>query len=406
MRAEQRDPPAPRSLTAACALLVTAAALTLVRSFDILLDKATRPHPMTPYVAPQYWLSYRHGFVRRALPGELLHVLMGGAAPTYPLVKVVGVGLSVAAVLAVIVLAVMLARRAPTRAAGVAIAAAVLSSPLSLSLLARDVGRLDAAGVVLVVVLVGLPWDRLASPLVALGVAVLAAAAVASEEFLLAFVLPLAVLVAWQSLGDRRFGRAWTVVAVAPCLVVTAISAAVKPPARLLEETTAAARAAGVPPPVPMAPGQVDHDSVSRLKYGFVENMQAYYALTSPVGVVVTTAIWTVVYALLAGLVWHLLGRSVRQRAFVVVTTGFALGAVALSVAGIDYRRWWTLAMVAVLAASLRLTTSEGRPVSYREGPWLTAAAGGVALIGAVLYYMPLFPLSQTQLAAMLAVWR
>src|SRR3954465_11877393 len=41
-------------------------------------------HPVVDdYTASQYWLTYRHGFVRRGLPGQLLGWLFGAPAHTH-----------------------------------------------------------------------------------------------------------------------------------------------------------------------------------------------------------------------------------------------------------------------------------------------------------------------------------
>lgn len=347
---------------------------------------------MTPYVAPQYWLNYEYGFVRRALPGAVLHFLVGDQPPSYTLVKVAGVGLSAAAVLAVLVLAALLARRAANRWAAVAVGAAAVGSPLGLSLYARDIGRTDALGVVSLVVLVWVPWRRLPAPARVVGVAAVSSVAVAAEEFLIAFVLPVALVVAWSSLASLRCRLAWTTITVLPSMIAAVLSAAITPPSPLLTKAAAAARSAGVPPPVSILPGQADHDSVSRLKYGLVENMRAYYAITTPVGVVVTTVTLAAVYLLLVGLVWHLLGRTLRDREVLAVIAVFAAGALALSVVGIDFRRWWALAAVAALAMVLQLTSTSRRSPQKVIGPKVGIALSCLAVAGAILQGMPLMP--------------
>jgi hypothetical protein len=365
-------------------LVVAAAAVAvLVVSGVSLVGEVLSGHPMTPYVAPQYWLSYRDGFVRRGLPGEVLRLLTSGTYPSLRAAEVLGVGLSVAAVLGVLALAAMLARRAGDRSVALAVAGAVVASPLGLSLFARDLGRTDAVGVLVLVALAAVPWSRLPSAALVVGVAVLSAVAVATEEFLVALVLPVALVAAGSALAGRRYARPWTLLAVLPALLVAVLSAVVPAPAGLLTSTLAAARAAGVPPSVPTVPAPPDHDSVSRLKYGFVENLQAYYATVSADRVVLTALLWAVAYLLLVVVVGHLLGRSLRDRAYGAAVTLFALAAVALSVAGIDYRRWWTLAAVAALCLLLQLGPGPRRP-SPLSWPAVLAlvvlAAAGVAL--------------------------
>jgi len=345
---------------------------------------------MTPYVAPQYWLSYEYGFVRRALPGAVLH-LIAGDQPSYALVKVAGVALSAAAVLAVLVLSVLLARRAQSRWSAIAVGAAVVGSPLGLPLYARDIGRTDAVGVVSLVVLVWVPWRRLPAPWRAVGVAGISAVAVAAEEFLVAFVLPVALVVAWSSLAGLRLRPVWTILAALPSMMVAVGSAVIAAPVPLLDAATTAARSAGVPPPVSILPGQADHDSVSRLKYGLVENMRAYYAITTPGEVVVTTVTLAAVYLLLVGLVWHLSSGNLADRYFLATITLFALAAFALSVAGIDFRRWWALAAVAALAMALQVLSTSRRPPQVTSSK-VGVALGALAVANVVLQNMPLLP--------------
>lgn len=373
-------------------LIGLAAAVVVTRALVDMALEVRSPHPMTPYVAPQYWLTYEQGFVRRALLGHAVHILAGGRDPSYDLVKVVGVGLSVAAVLAVVVLALMLARQAASRWTAVALVAAVLVSPLGLPLFATDIGRTDSFGVVMLVVLLCLPWRRLPTALTMAGVAVVTAAAVAAGEYLVAPVLPAGVAVLWSALAGRRGRIPWTAAALTPCLLLTVLSAVVTPPPALITRTTAAARAAGVPPPWTLVPDQGDHDSVSRLKHGFWDNLQTYYSILTPQGVVATTILWVGVYLLLVCGAWRLLGRSLVGRRFLVVTTVFALSALALSGAGIDYRRWWSLALVGALGTLLQLTSGEGKRISLNSVAVMSALIC-LAVAGVLLQNMPLWPM-------------
>lgn len=338
-------------------LIALAALVVVVTSTVSLIREVASGRPLTPYMAPQYWLDYDGGFLRRALPGEALRLLTGGDAPSYPVVKLVGVGLSVAAVLAVVLLALLLARHAPDRWTALTVVAAVLVGPLGLPLLARDLGRYDAIGVVVLVTLTAVPWSRLPPLLAALAVGALAAVAVASEEFLVILVVPVALVSVWPVLRGAPRPHGWAAAVALPSLVVAGLSAVLPAPPAVLRSAVAAARAAGVPPPVPLVPGHADHDAVSRLGYGFVENVRTYYSILTPAGVAGTTLVWAAVYLVLIGLVWHLLGRSLRERAFVLLAAGGGLAALALSVAGIDFRRWWTLAAVTVLCLVLLLTS-------------------------------------------------
>lgn len=377
-------------------LIALVAVADLAISTVSLIGEVVSGRPLTPYVAPQYWLDYDGGFVRRALPGEVLRLLTSGDSPSYAAVKLVGVGLSVAAALAVILLGLLLARRAPDRWTALTVGAAVVVAPLGLSLLARDLGRYDAIAVLVLVALSAVPWTRLPAPLTVLSAATLAAGAVASEEFLVILVVPVALVAVWPALRGRPRPRVWAAVAALPPLVVAGLSAVLPAPPAVLRSALDAARAAGVPYSVPLVPGQVDHDAVSRLGYGFVKNARTYYSILTPAGVVVTTVVWGAVYLVLVGLVWHLLGRSTRERAFVLLAVGGAFAALALSVAGIDYRRWWTLAAVAVLCLILLLSPllpsgpSQAGTVRRRSRgvtvALVTLGATGIALASVPVY--------------------
>jgi hypothetical protein len=146
-----------------------------------------------------------------------------------------------------------------------------------------------------------------------------------------------------------------------------------------------------VPPPWTLVPGQGDHDSVSRLKYGFWDNLQIYYSILTPQGVVATTVLWLGVYLLLLGAAWRLLGRGLVERRFLVVATVFALSALALSCAGIDYRRWWSLAVVGALGTLLQLTSGEQERPAVNDAA-VVGALVCLAVAGVLLQNMPLWP--------------
>ena len=394
-------PSRPRWVSVVLLLAAAGAVVVLLTSVGTLVARAGRPHPMTPYVAPQYWLSYSDGFVRRGFPGAALRAVAGGQPPGYDLVKAAALGLAAASLVAVLVLALLLARRAGDRLAAAAVLIAVLASPLGLSHLARDVGRTDALGFVVLVALVALPWRRLPPPLVVASVALLTSVAVASEEFLVAFVLPPAVLAVRSALAGRRFGAAWVAVAVLPALLLALLSAVTTAPAAAIARAHADARAAGVPGSVPLVGGPQDHDAVSRLGYGLLDNVADYYATTTPLRVLVTAAVWASVYLLLLGLVWLLLGGSVPDRAFLLLAAGMAMVALALSVIGIDYRRWWALAAVTALCLVLQLVRGKpGEPAHVGRG--IAVALLVLTTAGVLLRAMPVYPLDASHLDRLL----
>jgi hypothetical protein len=152
---------------------------------------------------------------------------------------------------------------------------------------------------------------------------------------------------------------------------------------------------------VPLAGGPQEHDAVSRLGYDLLDNVADYYASTTPVRVLVTVAVWASVYLLLLGVVWLLLGRSVRDRAFVRLTAGMGMVAVALSVIGIDYRRWWALAAVTALCVVLQLGREQpGKP--GRVGRGVAVALLMLTTAGVLLRAMPVYPLDASHLDRLL----
>lgn len=380
------------ALVLTAVLLVSGAGAVVVRAGSYLADRLSRPFPLTPYVFPQYWLDYGDGFVRRALPGQVLRWLLG-RPPDRGEVVVVATVLALAAVAGVLALAVALARRAGSRSAGLAVAGAVVVSPLTLSLPVRDLGRPDSVGLAVLALLACLPWQRMPGPLTAGLVAVLCAAATATQEFLLLVVAPVAVLALHRCTGDRRVRLLTSALALGPAVLVALLSAVVPTPVAAVDRATAEAAGAGVPPPGTLLP---DHTSVLRLRYGFVDNLSAYYSLLDPRTVVATTVMWGGVAVLTLGLVWQLMGGALRDGRFVAVLAAVVLVAGLLSCAGIDHRRWWALATVGGLAALVLLTppSGAGEGPDRRRALLLLPAA---ALLVAAGWAMQLFPVFSLQ---------
>jgi hypothetical protein len=372
-------------------LLMGGAVAVVVRAGAYLVDRLGRPFPLTPYVFPQYWLDYGDGFVRRALPGEALRRLLGHP-PDRGEVVLAATVLALAAVAGVLALAVALARRAGSRSAGLAVAGAVVVSPLTLSLPVRDLGRPDSVGLAVLALLACLPWQRLPVPLATGSVAVLCAIATATQEFLLLVVAPVAVLALARCVTGRRARVAAAVVALAPAVVVAVASAVVAAPLSAVDRASAEAAAAGVPPPGTLVP---DHTSVLRLHYGFLDNLTAYYSLLDPATVVATTVMWGGVAVLTLGLVWQLVGGALRDRRFVAVLGSAVLVAGLLSCAGIDHRRWWALATVGGLAALVLLTppSGAGEGPGRRRALLLVPAAALLVAAGWAMQLLPVFSL-------------
>lgn len=334
--------------------------------------------PVTHYKAPGFWLDYRSGFVRRGLPGEVLRRLTGGS-PTFDQVQRTGLGLSRAAALSVVPMAVEAAQRAPGRVPRVVAAALLLSSPLTCTLLLHDVGRYDAVGVLVLALLSAArsAWLGLPLPVSAVLLGTAVSVAVASEEFLVAVLAPTA-LVAVDLLGRRHSlspqGRGWLLGGVLGPGAVLAGASLLKPaPRDALTAARKEAAQAGVAPPGAMG------DVLSALERGYVENL-AFFWLFRPTAVALSCALWAGFYFLTARTVGHLLGGGPRR--YRLAVAAHALVAGALSTAGVDFRRWWGLALTGLLA-TLPLLEQSGPPEA------VAGTAFAVAVVLAVAGILP-----------------
>ena len=336
--------------------------------------------PLTDYKAVNYWLGYRFGFVRRGLPGEILRRVVGGP-PTYRHVAVTAVGLSRAAVLSVVPMALQAARRAPRGQPRVAAAGLLLLSPLTCSLLRHDVGRYDAVGVLVLALLAAARpvWRRLRLPV---GVSLLAAAvgvAAATEEFLFAVVAPTAVAAATLLTGGRGLDLKRRVLllggVLAPGAAVAGASLLTPPPRAALLAARHDATRAGVGPA-----DDVMGDSLTALDRGLVENL-AFFRLFEPAAVVLSLGLWSGVYAATTTLLRRLIGAGtgVRYRWLVAVHAG--IGAALCAVAA-DFRRWWGLALLGLVATVALLepdqSTQPATPMAIMYAVVLTLAGLGL----------------------------
>jgi hypothetical protein len=362
--------------------------------------RGTAIRPLTDYKASNYWLDYRFGFVRRGLPGEALGRVVGGS-PTYRQVEVTAVGLSRAAALSILPMALRATRRAPRGLARAAATALLVLSPLSSSLLLHDIGRYDAVGV-LTLALLAVAQPGLRRLPVSVGAAVLAAvvaAAVATEEFLFAVVAPAAVAAAALLPRGRelRVDQRMLLVAsvLVPGAVVAAASLVVPASAGALQRARDEATRAGVGPPDP-AMG----DALAALGRGLRENL-AFFHLFEPTAVVLSLALWAGLYVVTAKVLGRLLGVGDAQQYRVVVGMHALVGA-ALSAVGADFRRWWGLALLGLVATLGVLETPAD--VDERVSPAALGAAVVLALAGLGLRDETVYPRGRLRLENALPV--
>jgi O-antigen ligase len=100
--------------------------------------------------------------------------------------------------------------------------------------------------------------------------------------------------------------------------------------------------------------------------------------------------VFALAYLLVAIVLTHLLPKHTYRR-IGIATIVFGLAALALSAVGNDYRRWWSLAFIALLGAIVILNSP--RPSARRKYPPTTLALIGLTLIVSVAVgYMPIWP--------------
>jgi hypothetical protein len=335
--------------------------------------------PVTDYKAPNYWLGYRSGFVRRGLPGEVLRRLTAGR-PTYRQMERMGVALSRSAAASIVPMAVDVALRGPGKLPRIAATGLLVASPLTCTLLLHDVGRYDGVGVLVLALLSTgrFAWLRLPLPASAVLIAGAVSVAVASEEFLLAVLAPTVVaavhLLSRHHQLTRDQGLQLLGGVLAPGVVVAGASLLTPVPADALTTARAEALRAGARPAGPTG------DALAALNRGFVENL-AYFRLFGPTPVVMSFALWGGFYFLTARLLEKLLSAGAGSWYSSLVAAHAFVGA-ALSVAGVDFRRWWGLALAGLMSA---VVLTDASPVGDPVG---TAAFGG-ALALAVAGVLP-----------------
>ncbi len=375
-------PPRPEVATTPRAprwVVVGVLAATALIGLVTLVRTVTRPYPVETWQAGQFWLTYDNGFIRRGLPGQVLALVTGGYPAAWQItgaavvLLVIGVG-----ALAVLVVTVVRATAGPLRPT---VAALLVASPFTFSLVTQDLGRYDPIGFAALVV-VGVAAARLGPvPAMAVsGTAVLVAAA--SQEFLVAFVAPLALLVVARSLPRARTASrlAAGLAAVLPGALLGVWGLTADPPDRVLLALVAEANA--VRPDITVTS---EVNSIAALTQD-LDDALANLAQIAPWVVPLLTVALGGCCLLTAGLVWHLTGRR-EPRLFWLLTAWHVVAALGLTTIAIDYRRWWALVFVAVVATIPLLRPGPGRATGgrHRAAPGRPGPPVGPAVLAVVL---------------------
>ncbi len=346
----------------------------LARRVAGLLPPAVRgatDRPVTEYKAAGYWLDYRYGYARRGLPGEVLRRVTGGS-PSYAQVERTAMGLARASALSVVPMAVDASTRAPGTLPRTMAVGLLVSSPLTCSLLLHDAGRYDAVGV-LALALMSTGREVWLRPPLPVGAALLSgtlAAAVASEELLLAVLAPTVIAAVDRLAHEHRASRAarpWLLGGVmGPGALLAGASLLMPVPRDAVAAARAEAAGAGVEPPGAMG------DSLDALDRGFLENL-AFFRLFRPTAVGLSLGVWAGLFSLTAGILGKLLGVGTHSR-YRLMVTAHALVATTLSAVGADFRRWWGLALTGLIS-TVPLVEPAGRPEPVPVAVIVAAAA-------------------------------
>jgi hypothetical protein len=301
-----------------------------------------------------YFVRYNNGFVRRGFFGELLHAT--GVSSDTARVYAVYVGVTAVAVALVIVLAILVARLAPTSIAGLAVFSILVTSPLTINFMIRDFGRLDGVGIALgAIALAGVviirPGWRL---IVGLVIAALSLAlATATEEFLIAFLAPIVIAGALARIPAREGRRPWFpallgLLTLIPAGIVLVLSFANPMTANsaliVVARTGPALYGGGFGSPA-WSLTQTTEDSIA-----FVQSFPDHWRTVALFGALfAATAISVIILTRATKWMWLAVGY-------------LAAVAIGTAILGVDVLRWWslaTLALSATLVASGRKSPAE-----------------------------------------------
>lgn len=348
-------------------------AITILIACTRWVAYVRRDQVVPPYKMTLLWVDYGDGFVRRGLPGQLLSIVTGGT-PTFAGATIFGVALSAVGAAALLTLAITLAAMSNDRA-GVLVLLAC--SPLALPLIVRDLGRYDAlvvAALTLSAVILRSHWRWKW-----FAVAALLATASAVQEFAVVLAVPL-VVVALRAEAGRSITRA--VGSVLPALIVAATALALRPDRGWLFGRVNAAVAAGVR-------SSNGDDAASVLAATPSEQWATFgrYSLQELLGLSVLLLALTL---LTCWAIWRTLGRPDPKVARLTLGWLFTTAGT-LSLIGVDFLRWWSLALTGFLCVLLLIASKQATPKleARVERPWLLPLVVGTSLLLADLPIEP-----------------
>ena len=328
------------------------------------------------WVGPGYFVDYSGGFVRRGLPGEAIRLVWGHSQLSS---EVVGWTLTRLTVLAVAAIALQAADAALSTTARCLSALLVVVSPLSITTILRDPGRYDGLGVIVMALLLGPARRQGISPrYVAWAATVGVAIAVLSEELLFLFLAPVVAAVLYRVVSERE-GKA-----IAPAQSIRRV-ARLAGLALIPGAVVAVASIAATPSHGYLDAVQNEADSHSKLNAAWALGLSLREEIDFVTSygsryVVGTGALWLVIYSI------SIAGFAVltRRGGLPYWASGiyFGLAPIALSVVGVNARRWWTLAFLSHVA-----TTTGG----FAAGPASARAQRRGAVVVAIAFLVAIY---------------
>lgn len=334
-------------------------------------------------MGPWFYLDYSDGFVRRGLPGELLRLIWG---PSPVSVEIVGWAISFVAAAAMIFIALRIGSLAQRPGAGLVATTIVLITPLGITTIIRDPGRGDYIGMTAMAAMLLVATTRRPSPAVAVCAAALGTAiAVASQEFLIAFLAPVVGSLLYVTVrvrsptGTPGFAKHCAKLisfALLPAIALTVASAVTKPSSAYLHNLHHRSHP------------QAGHGADWELGQSLGGVMEWVLQSRGLGAIIATTSIWGLVYLVTVLAIRIVVGRLGTW--YWISATYFALVA-ATSTVALDVRRWWTLGLVSHLVVT-GILASHDRPPREETSAWVRRARYAVPLAFLVLLYGQALP--------------